>query len=117
MEGEYGNLIASDKVEGTAVYGVDGKKIGSIERLMLEKIQGKVSYAVLGFGGLFGMGTDHYPLPWQSLRYDESLGGYRTNITEDTLKGAPHYADETEWQWSDTARTKRLDDYYSAVPW
>ena len=49
---ETGNLIGSDKVEGTAVYGADRNKIGSIERVMIDKISGRVSYAVLGFGGL-----------------------------------------------------------------
>jgi hypothetical protein len=45
---EFGNLIGSDKVEGTAVYGANDGKIGSIERVMIEKNSGKVSYAVLG---------------------------------------------------------------------
>lgn len=43
---DFGNLIGSDKVEGTAVYGADQKKIGSIRRVMIEKMSGKVSYAV-----------------------------------------------------------------------
>ena len=64
---ETGNLIGSDKVEGTAVYGSGGNKIGSIERVMIDKLSGKVSYAVLSFGGFLGIGDDHYPLPWQSL--------------------------------------------------
>jgi hypothetical protein len=51
---EQGNLIGSDKVEGTAVYGANNEKIGSIERVMIDKISGKVSYAVLSFGGFFG---------------------------------------------------------------
>ena len=29
-----GNLIGSDKVEGTAVYGADSKQIGTIERVI-----------------------------------------------------------------------------------
>jgi hypothetical protein len=62
-EREFGNLIGSDKVEGTAVYGPDESKIGSIERVMIDKISGRVSYAVLGFGGFLGLGNDHYPLP------------------------------------------------------
>ncbi|MDU0956981.1 MAG: PRC-barrel domain containing protein, partial [Bradyrhizobium sp.] len=33
---EYGNLIGSDKVEGTAVYGADDSKIGTIERVMID---------------------------------------------------------------------------------
>jgi hypothetical protein len=37
---------------------------------MIDKMSGKVSYAVLGFGGILGIDDDRYPLPWQSLRYD-----------------------------------------------
>src|SRR5437773_8891159 len=98
---ETGNLIGSDKVEGTAVYGADSTKIGSIERVMIDKVSGRVSYAVLGFGGFLGIGNDHYPLPWQSLKYDTSLGGYITGLTDDQLKGAPKYGNESSWNWSD----------------
>ena len=48
---ETGSLIGSDKVEGTAVYGANDTKIGSIERVMIDKKSGRVSYAVLNFGG------------------------------------------------------------------
>ena len=49
------NLIASDKVEGTAVYGIDADRIGSIQRIILEKRGGRVGYAVLSFGGFLGI--------------------------------------------------------------
>ena len=65
-ERETGTLIGSDKVEGTAVYGPDDRRIGVIERVMIEKRSGPVSYAVLSFGGFLGMGNDHYPLPWNT---------------------------------------------------
>jgi hypothetical protein len=107
-----GNLIGSDKVEGTAVYGADDSKIGSIERVMIDKASGRVSYAVLGFGGFLGLGNDHYPLPWQSLKYDTGLGGYVTGVTEKQLRGAPRYDNDTDWNWGDIARTRALNDYY-----
>jgi hypothetical protein len=107
------NLIGSDKVEGTSVYGADDKKIGSIERVMIDKMSGKVSYAVLGFGGFLGIGNDHYPLPWQSLKYDTNLGGYRTGITERQLEGAPKYADEMAWNWNDPNSIKAVNTYYN----
>jgi hypothetical protein len=88
------SLIGSDKVEGTAVYGAGGNKIGSIERVMIDKLSGKVSYAVLSFGGFLGIGDDHYPLPWQSLKYDTNLGGYVTGITEAQLQNAPKYSND-----------------------
>ena len=109
---ETGNLIGSDKVEGTAVYGADQNKIGSIERVMIDKKSGRVSYAVLSFGGFLGIGDDHYPLPWQSLKYDTRLGGYVTGITEKQLRGAPRYGEDNEWNWGDVTRTREVNEYY-----
>ena len=57
------SLIASNKVEGTAVYDEDGEKLGSIYNFMVDKVSGQVEYAVLQFGGVFGLGSDYYPLP------------------------------------------------------
>ena len=37
MQQQAHNLIESDRVEGTAVYGADRQRIGSIERVMIEK--------------------------------------------------------------------------------
>ena len=109
---EIGNLIGSDKVEGTAVYAADESKIGSIERVMIDKVSGRVSYAVLGFGGILGLGNDHYPLPWQSLKYDTRLGGYVTGVTEKQLRGAPKYGSDRDWNWSDAGRTRAVNAYY-----
>ena len=67
------SLIGSDRVEGTAVRRPDGSKIGSIERLMINKLSGKVAYAVLSFGGFLGMGEKHAPIPWDRLTYDPAL--------------------------------------------
>lgn len=110
-EDETAGLIGSDKVEGTAVYNADDERIGSIERLMIEKVKGRVSYVVLNFGGFLGFGGEHYPLPWSSLKYDESIGGYRLAIPLDQLEGAPKYANESEWAWS---RRGVVDDYYGS---
>jgi hypothetical protein len=109
---ETGTLIGSDKVEGTAVYGADSEKIGTIERVMIDKVSGRVSYAVLSFGGFLGIGDDHYPLPWQSLKYDTNLEGYITGITQKQLEGAPKYGNDNAWNWADTSRTRAVNDYY-----
>lgn len=116
-ERETGSLIGSDKVEGTAVYGADGNKIGSIERVMIDKMSGKTAYAVTSFGGFLGLGEDYYPLPWATLKYDTRLGGYRVNITEDQLKKAPSYKRSEEWDWSDRAADQRVYSYYNTPLW
>ncbi len=104
------SLIGSDKVQGTAVYGADGEKIGAIERLMIEKRTGRVSYAVMSFGGFLGIGDDFYPLPWPSLKYNVELGGYQTMVTNDQIKGAPKYG--SDW---DGRGSREIDDYYGVA--
>jgi hypothetical protein len=108
------SLIGSDKVQGTAVYGADGEKIGSIERVMIEKISGRISCAVLSFGGFLGIGDDYYPIPWPSLKYNVDLGGYQTMVPIQKLKAAPKYARNASWDWDSGDRA--LDDYYGVVP-
>jgi hypothetical protein len=110
---ETAGLIGSDTVEGTYVYDAKGEHMGSIERLMLDKISGQVAYAVLSFGGFLGIGSAYYPIPWASLHYDTSLGGYRLNVTEEQLKNAPKYTGDS-WDWDDRARGRKVYDYYGA---
>lgn len=74
-------FIASDKVVGTRVYGPDREPLGSIERVMIDLSSGCVEYAELSFGGVLGLGKDHYPIPWKLLTYDTELGGYLTHMT------------------------------------
>ena len=109
---ETAGLIGSDKVEGTAVYSAEGERIGAIERVMIEKIGGKVAYAVMSFGGFLGIGDDHYPLPWSTLKYNTELGGYQTMIPIGKIEGAPKYARNSEWNWEDRDRSRKVDDYY-----
>src|ERR1043166_1419617 len=68
-------LISSEDVEGTNVYDLKGTKIGDIDHLMIEKVSGRVTYAVMSFGGFLGLGHSHYPIPWAALKYDTNLGG------------------------------------------
>jgi cold shock CspA family protein len=75
----------------------------------------RVSYAVLSFGGFLGIDDDHYPLPWQSLKYDTNLGGYRTGLTETQLKGAPKYGNDNTWNWVDPATARTVNDYYGVA--
>jgi len=88
---ETSDLISSAKVEGTAVFDRDGNRLGSIDSFMVGKLDGRVRYAVLSFGGLFGMGERYHPLPWDTLTYDTDKGGYVVNISKERLEGGPSY--------------------------
>ena len=107
------SIIDSDKVEGTAVYDPNGAKIGSIDRLLIEKVSGRVVYAVMTFGGFLGMGTEEYTIPWNKLNYDTRFGGYRTDITEQQLKGSPTFYRDNDYSWDNRTREQELYNYWN----
>jgi hypothetical protein len=109
-------LIGSDKVEGTPVYRPNGDRVGQIERVMIDKIGGKVAYAVMSFGGFMGIGEDYYPLPWRLLTYNPELGGYQVNIGEEQLKGAPKFSKHESWDWDNPSKGKSVLDHYGVPP-
>ena len=84
-------LISSE--DATDVYGIGEEAIGQIDHLLIEKISGRVAYAVMSFGGFLGLARNHYPIPWSALKYDTALQGYRTGITEGQLKDAPEFSE------------------------
>jgi hypothetical protein len=102
-------LISSEDVEGTNVFGPGEVKVGDIDHLMIDKISGRVTYAVMSFGGFLGLGHSHYPIPWGALKYDTNLGGYVTGITEQQLKDAPAFSDDS---WSDRNWEQNVHKHY-----
>jgi hypothetical protein len=59
------------------------------------------------------MGEEYYPMPWSKLDYDTELGGYRVDVTEDQLRGAPKFSRSTNWDWSNRTNDERVYKYYN----
>lgn len=107
-------LIAASKVSGTAVQNRTGESLGSIYDVMIDKRSGRVSYAIMSFGGFLGMGESYHPLPWDMLQYDPANGTYIVDISKDKLEGAPSYATSAAPDWSTGKYSQEVDTYYGA---
>jgi hypothetical protein len=99
-------------VEEMPVYDVHGKRIGKVERLMIDKLTGQIAYAILSFGGFLGIGEDHYPIPWSMLTYNEKPDGFQVDITEEELKSAPKIEPGENWEQTTQARNQDVYDYW-----
>lgn len=88
------DLIASDRVEGTAVFGRDGDKIGTVKQLLIEKRGGQVTDVIVSVGSFLGMGGELHSLPWSKFTYDTDLGGYKLDVTEEQLGEAPTFDED-----------------------
>jgi len=92
-------FVASDRVEGTQVRRSDGTKVGTVERLMIDKTSGKVAYAVLTFGGFMGVGAKHIPVPWDRMKYSVALDAYEINLSDEELSRAPLFEGDDAFDW------------------
>src|SRR3954452_1239408 len=109
---ETDELIASNKVEGTAVYNREGERLGTVYNFMVNKVTGQVAYAVMSFGGFLGLGQSYHPLPWRFLTYNTKVGGYVVDLDKERLQNAPSYAGESP-AW-DRAYGKSIDAFYES---
>ena len=114
---EIGRLISADKVEGTAVYNPAGEKVGSVSNIMIDKLSGRVAYAVLTAGGVLGIGKEAIALPWNVLTYDTGKGGYVVDVDRAKLEEAPQMASGDLSQLEDREFEKHIHDYYNIDPY
>lgn len=108
-------IIESDRVQGTAVFGREDIQFGTIKRLLIDKVSGRVLYVDVTFGGFLGVGSHHITIPWEKLAYDQVLGGYRTDLAEARVRAAAaFYGDEKV----SPGRKRRQDmrDYWNDLP-
>jgi len=96
-------LVPSDRVEHATVYGLDGTKLGTIERLMLDKTSGTVAYAVIKTGGLLSS-HHHYPVRWDALRFEPASEAFVVELTLEDLRQGPSELDEETFDWGDRSR-------------
>ncbi len=106
-------LISADRVEGTTVYNTEGEKLGHVEDIMLDKVSGKVAYAVVSCGGFLGVGEKYLPMPWSVLTYDTDKNAYVVPANRSTLQEAPNFnaaeMGDDDHEWRD-----RVHSHYNA---
>jgi hypothetical protein len=66
---------------------------------MIDKVSGKVAYAVLSFGGFMGIGVKHIPVRWDRMKYGVSLDAYEINLSDEELSRAPSFEADKEFDW------------------
>jgi len=89
-------LMGADTLLGNDVYNNDGEDLGDIKEFMIEMTSGKISYAVLSFGGMLGLGDKLFAVPWSALKLDTVNKRFTLNVPKESLKDAPGF-DKDRW--------------------
>jgi len=106
------DTIRASTVKGTDVYNAEGERLGTIDDIVIGKLDGHAEYAIMSFGGFLGIGEKYHPLPWESLTYDTARGGYVVSVSRQQLEGAPVYGLDDEPDWNDPDYGRRIRGYY-----
>jgi hypothetical protein len=112
---ERGVFRAGTDVIGKRVVNLQGEDLGKIEDIIIDAPSGRVSYAILSFGGFMGMGEKLFALPWVSLFYSPESGMFALKADKELLKKAPGF-DKQHWpDLSDPISRADIYRYYSAA--
>ena len=109
-------LMGVDTLMGNDVYNLQDDDLGDIKEIMLDMRSGRISYAVLSFGGFLGMGEKLFAVPWSALTLDTENKRFTLNVEKDRLENAPGF-DKDSWpDMADPAWAKGIQDFYGATP-
>lgn len=109
--------IRASRVIGTGVKDASGETIGKIEDVVLDKTDNSIMFAVVGFGGVLGIGEKFHPLPWAVLDYDPEEEAYAVPYTRDQLKAAPSDSIGELTKEDGHFHRDRAYDYYKVQPY
>ena len=103
---------------GCAITNSKNESLGEIEDIVLDGANQRIAYAVVGFGGVLGMGEKYFAMPWRVIevtqRSEDDKPRATLGLDQDTLKAAPGF-DQSKWpDMANPTWAKQVDEYYRA---
>jgi sporulation protein YlmC with PRC-barrel domain len=118
---EHSIVKATDAI-GMNVENAKNENLGDIQDIVMELKHGRIAYAVLGFGGVMGVGDKLFAVPWQAFDFtvdDRKIGSDAKlvlNVEKDKLKTAPGF-DKSKWpDMTDEQWVKNVHMFYGQEP-
>jgi sporulation protein YlmC with PRC-barrel domain len=106
------NAFRTDRIIGSPVINLEGKRIGTINDLVIDINTGDIMYAVLDFGGFLGFDNKLFAVPWQSLTSVPAEGIFIIDQSKAKLEKAPGF-DKNNWpDIGDRTWGAGIYDYY-----
>jgi sporulation protein YlmC with PRC-barrel domain len=110
-------VLSASTLSGDPVRNPQGDDLGKIEDFMIDLEAGRVAYAVLSFGGVFGVGDKLFAVPWKAMTVDMDRHCFLLNVPKDRLKNAPgfdkdNWPDITSTEWS-----TQINSFYGTKPY
>ena len=85
------NHSVSQTIDADTVINLQDEDLGKLEHIMLDVPSGRISYAVLACGGVFGIGEKLVVVPWGALTLDAERKCFVLDIDRAGLENSPGF--------------------------
>jgi sporulation protein YlmC with PRC-barrel domain len=110
-------LLRSKALFDYRVKSPQGEDLGKIEEVMIDMEAGRVAYAVLSFGGFWGLGNKWVPVPWDAVVLRPAEKVLLLNLDKDTRQKAPNFDGTTVPELADRQWGAVIHTYYGYPPY
>ncbi|MCC6406997.1 MAG: PRC-barrel domain-containing protein [Planctomycetes bacterium] len=118
MSTEKRGAVSASKIIGEAVINRQDEDLGKIHELVFDSSTGRLTYAVLSFGGFMGMGNKLFALPWGALEFSATENKLVLNVDKEKLKAAPGFDASAKWpDFADRTWGSSIHTYYGYAPY
>ena len=122
MNHENPSVLSTSSLSGTSVENPQGENLGHIEDIMIDLATGRVSYAVLSFGGILGLGDKLFAVPWDAFAINTDEEEFILDVDREFLENAPGF-DKNDWPsnpnmtwYNEVYSYYDVQPYWQAVP-
>jgi sporulation protein YlmC with PRC-barrel domain len=110
-------VMAADTLTGDEVRNAADEKLGEITDIMLDVPTGRVAYAVMSVGGVLGVGSKLFAIPWSAMQLDTDSKCFRLNVAKERFDQAPGF-DKDHWpSMADQRWAEDVHAFYEARPY
>ena len=105
-------VMSCDTLAGDPVANSAGEELGHVAHVMIDVPSGRIAYAVVASGGVFGIGEKLFAVPWGALTLDAGRHCFLMEVARARFDAAPGF-DKDHWpSMADEDWARRVHDYY-----
>jgi sporulation protein YlmC with PRC-barrel domain len=104
--------VSVSTLAGYRVRSHENDDLGTIEEIIIHPESGRVTYAVLCFGGTFAFGDRLFAVPWDLLRLDAVDRVLILDWDCGKLDGAPAFEQDDWPDFTDESWEREIQNYY-----
>jgi hypothetical protein len=106
-------LISAEALAGDCVVNTADEELGTLEHILVDVPSGRIAFAVVGRGGVFGIGERLFAVPWGALTRDAGRQCFILDISRERLEAAPGF-DREHWpEMGDPRWANGIQEFYA----